>query len=225
MVGDAQMMVFWTLMPCGILNLCTCPAGNCCLWHVVYWIGAHVQQEIAVYGMWCTEFVHMFSRKLLFMACGVLNLCTCPGRTCFSINGTHLNQVKLLCRLKWPVPPKHLNKHIVLLGVKIRNIIPWEWQHQRVTTLQVQYCVQYMIDYLAPLGPKHCWISQFSGYYNITLDVYVSISSNCMDRPNHLICHLISRCFPHLTFYSLLITTFVNTYTKFKNTWQQQFMS
>jgi len=51
MVGDAQMMVFWALMQFGILDLCTCPAGKYCLWHVIYWICVHVQQEITVYGM------------------------------------------------------------------------------------------------------------------------------------------------------------------------------
>ena len=47
--------------------------------------------------------------------------------------------------------------------------------------------------------------------------MYLSVSSNCIDRPNHLICHLISCAFPHHTLYSLLITTFVNIHTKKKN--------
>ena len=93
MVGDAQMMVFWALMQFGILDLCTCPAGKYCLWHVIYWICVHVQQEITVYAIWYTEFVHMSSRKLLFMAFGILDLCTCSAGTCFSIYGIHLNQV------------------------------------------------------------------------------------------------------------------------------------
>jgi hypothetical protein len=66
-------------------------------------------------------------------------------------------------------------------------------------------------------GPKRCWMSQCSGYYIIIPNVYHSVLSNLMDRPNHLICPL----FPYHTLFSLSTPLYIIVYKKYKKKHRQ----
>jgi hypothetical protein len=70
----------------------------------------------------------------------------------------------------------------------------------------LSHCSQ--LVYPSPLGPKVFWLSQFHGYENVIPDVYFCVSSNIMDRPNLLICHLIFCFLCHIgcVYFSLLLT-------------------
>ena len=65
--------------------------------------------------------------------------------------------------------------------------------------------VQCKLVYLAPLGPKKgCQMLRFLGYSNVIPNVYLSVFSNLMDRPNHFSLHVLFCFFCH-TLCNLLI--------------------
>jgi hypothetical protein len=72
-----------------------------------------------------------------------------------------------------------------------RRVNPHQTRPFRSARAFCCFAIQCKLVYTAPAGLKCCRISQFSGIYTVALKVHLCILSNLMDRPNHVIYHLI----------------------------------
>lgn len=50
--------------------------------------------------------------------------------------------------------------------------------------------IQYKLVFGEPPGPKGCWTPQLLRYYNVIPIIYISVASNHMDIPHHLLFNL-----------------------------------